>query len=183
MKRLITLCIMSFLTGCSPNFKGDDAADLDLIDTGGTKPNDGDDSGTTPPEPGECDDTPSTIICVDGDAITCDSEGDIEASQSCAEGRETCIDDLGCSACGIDLNVLHLPFGIESAFIGTRAEVTADNVAIERLHSRPVEVDIVDPERTQGQIALTLTGDGFQIWVETDAGPVFADTDGVLLHG
>jgi len=182
MKRLLILSLLPAIINCSPDFKSGLDEDSATPTSDSPPPDDGGsaDSGAVPDDPDACDERPSSTICVEGDAVTCDEAGDIASTQPCADEREACIEDLGCATCGVDLDVLHLPFGVESAFVGIRPEVTPENVEIERLHTRPVSIDIIDAERTQGQLEVSIDSDRFTFWLDADTGPVFPEADGVL---
>jgi hypothetical protein len=161
MTRTAHLFLFAISAGCIPNFKADEAE----TDTAqGTDPTPTVDTGEAPPDPDACDDHPETTICDEGVAVICDETGDILSRTPCVPDREVCIEDLGCATCGVDVVTTHLPFGHPSAFIGVRPLVTSANIEVERLYTRPVQIDIVDTARTQGALELVLGDDGFQVW-------------------
>ncbi len=165
--------------GCLPNAKrGNDQN----RDDGGSVPESSDadtDADEGIPDTDECDEHAERIICESDTAIACDASGDVLSTTVCSPEREACIEDLGCSTCSISLETLHLPYSQTSAFIGIRPAITEENIAIERLYTRPMKVGISDSRRSQGHLELSSSDPHLALWLDTEP-PLFADDDGIL---
>jgi hypothetical protein len=134
---------------------------------------DGDDTSSVV-ETDECDDHPSSIQCIDGVAVHCNTAEDIEMTESCIEAGEVCVDDYGCASCEIEVEIHHAVAESDSAFVGIRPMATSDNIGWEKYHSRPVEISAMDDALTVGSISIDTESTGIQ-WFDEEWNPIASE--------
>jgi len=118
-----------------------------------------DDTGE-PPAPDACDDAAGQVLCLDGQAVTCDEAGDIAATEECTAG--VCEEGVGCVACAVDLADVFVPEADEES---TGLVLVVDPVppdtqfSVRRLTSRAIELSAA-----AGGVSLSLVGDGVTLY-------------------
>ncbi|MFH1469927.1 MAG: hypothetical protein ABIO70_36420 [Pseudomonadota bacterium] len=133
---LLPLLLLAACDGCHPGVTPDDTGQ--------------------PPGTDACDDAAGHVLCVEGQAITCDEAGDVAATEECVAG--TCEEGVGCVACAVDLQDV---FVAEADEESTGLVLVVDPVHpdshfnVRRLTSRAVDVSA-----EAGGVTLTLLGDG-----------------------
>src|SRR5678815_6112859 len=70
------------------------------------------------PKPDECDGHEDEILCIDGEAVTCDAAGNPTTSEDCAsDPSRACFEGQGCGTCTPALTVAGAATGAVAIFV------------------------------------------------------------------
>ncbi|MCB9780813.1 MAG: hypothetical protein H6742_19750 [Alphaproteobacteria bacterium] len=136
---------------------------------GGDGDGDPDDSGTSSPQTDECDDAPGRVLCQDGQAITCDDDGDVLSTVPCSES-EVCQEDAGCLSCAVSLDTRVGSAASMDPLVRLQPE-RADVWEVAAASMRPLVLSADEPALVQGGVVLSVEGEGVALWTE-DGQPV-----------
>ena len=116
-----------------------------------------DDGGGSYPD--ACDDAPGEILCIEGSAVFCDEDGNVESQDECAIDS-LCLDDMGCLDCTIPTE-----FPTDTVpRISIRPEMTVDNFGWERYHATAITFEPTGAAANHGSLNVSWAGDTFGVW-------------------